>query len=280
MQPLNKYLFSIVIANYNSELYIKDVLDSVAKQTYRNIEVVIVDDKSSDNSVGIINGFIERTDLKVIFVENKVNLGGGKTKVQGLSLASGDLIAFVDCDDYIQENAVERMVQAHCENENASLIYSDAYRLDKNGNVLGLLDKARQVSAGSSILYDDCVFHFASWKKIYYDRLKSGFSGKFNIAYDLDLYYKLEEVGKVIYINEPLYNYRVHGGNLSMGFNNLGQSVTELLIAKYEAQVRRDEVDLKMVSSMLQIAFERVFTQGKNSVSLRQELKKKIKKYL
>lgn len=280
MQPLDKYLFSIVIANYNSELYIQDVLDSVAKQTYRNIEVVIIDDKSSDNSLEIIDGFIGKTDLKVVFVVNKVNLGGGQTKLQGLTYATGDLIAFLDCDDYLHENAIERMVQAHHENENASLVYSDAYRIDNNNNITGLLGKARQVKEGSTILEEDCAFHFASWKRSFYKLLDTGFSGKFNIAYDLDLYYKLEEVGKVIFINEPLYYYRVHGGNLSMGFNNLGQSLTELIIAKYEAQVRRGTIDLKKVSLTLQSALDKVYAQGKNSISLKQELTKRIKKYL
>jgi glycosyltransferase involved in cell wall biosynthesis len=276
----NKPLISIVIANYNSESYINDTLHSLYIQTYDNIEIIIVDDCSYDNSINIINSWTSQKLQNLVFIKNKNNLGGGLTKLVGLESARGEIVGFVDCDDYLHERAVEMMVEAHMKFDKVGLVYSNAFEVDASGTTKGLLNKSKKLKAGQTILEEDCAFHFATWKTKYYKLCVNGFSSKFNIAYDLDLFYKLEEVSEVMYIDEPLYYYRLHGNNLSIGLNKLGSSISELLVAKFEAQCRRNQIDISKLGIILQSTYDKVYNKGIKSVGIKQLLKDKIKKIL
>jgi glycosyltransferase involved in cell wall biosynthesis len=275
-----KPLVSIVIANYNSENYLNDTLNSLFIQTYKNVEIILVDDCSNDNSISIINSRNFQIFKNFVFIQNKNNLGGGVTKLIGLERASGEIVGFVDCDDYLHERAVERMVEAHLNFEKVGLVYSNAFQVDAEGTIKGLLNKSRKLEAGQTILEEDCAFHFATWKRKYFELCVDGFSSKFNIAYDLDLYYKLEEVSDVLYIDEPLYYYRLHGNNLSIGLNKLGSSISELLVAKFEAQSRRNQINMIKLGIFLQNTYNKVYKKGIKSIGLKQLLKDKIRKFL
>jgi glycosyltransferase involved in cell wall biosynthesis len=275
-------LVTVVIANYNSELYIVDTLKSLKNQQYRNIEIIIIDDCSTDNSVTVIEDFLLKNNLKenVIFIKQNVNIGGGKAKKLGLDNANGEIIGFLDCDDYLTENSILKMVECHCKFPDVGLIYSNAYSVNKDGNILGLLNKSKLISPEQTILETCTVFHFVTWKKTYYEMCKIGFSDKFNIAYDLDLFFKLEEVSKIMFINEPLYYYRIHGGNLSIGFDKMGISMVELTIAKYEAQCRRNKLEINLLGSELQYVFNQNIYQKRELKIFRFNLLSIIKRVL
>ena len=276
----NDPLVSIVIANYNSEKYINETLNSLFIQSYSNIEIILIDDCSTDGSVDLINHWKSQKLKNIELILNARNLGGGVTKLIGLEKAKGEIVGFVDCDDYLHERAVEMMVATHLKFDKVGLVYSDAFEVDSIGKIKGLLNKSRELKVCETILDGDCAFHFATWKRRYYELCFNGFSSKFNIAYDLDLYYKLEEVSDVMYIDQPLYYYRIHGNNLSIGLNKMGSSISELLVAKYEAQARRNQIDISKLGSILQSTYDKVYKKGIKSVGIKQLLKYKIRKLL
>lgn len=273
-------LVSIIIANYNSKKFILDTLKSLANQSYNNLEPIIIDDCSTDESPQIIEKFIKEFLPSGKFIKNYENLGGGNTKLKGLNLASGQIQAFLDCDDFLEKDAIMKMVEMHKLLPECGLIYSNAYLVDTNGNIKGLLNKASKIPEGFTILDNGTAFHLATWKKDHYDRCKTGFDEKFNVAYDLDLYYKLEEVTKTHYVDEPLYYYREHDSNLSLGFNRLGLSLTELIIAKYEAQLRRNQLNLNNLGNGMQLSFINVRRNAINSVGFFSVSKKLIRYFL
>lgn len=273
-------LVSIVIANYNSEKYINETLNSLFIQSYSNIEIILIDDGSSDGSVDLINHWKSQKLKNIELILNARNLGGGVTKLIGLEKAKGEIVGFVDCDDYLHERAVEMMVAAHLNFEKVGLVYSNAFEVDASGRIEGILNKSSKLKAGQTLLEEDCAFHFATWKRKYYELCAYGFSSKFNIAYDLDIYYKLEEVSDVMYIDEPLYYYRLHGNNLSIGLNKLGSSISELLVAKFEAQARRNQIDISKLGGILQSTYDKVYSKGIKSVGIKQLLKAKIRKLI
>jgi glycosyltransferase involved in cell wall biosynthesis len=274
----NYPLVSIIVANYNSAAFIFETLDSIKKQTYPYLDVVIIDDCSKDASPQIIERFLAQDLPGATYIQLEQNIGGGATKKLGIDRAKGEIVCFVDCDDYISPDAIEIMVQAHNDHEACGLVYSNAYRINGSGINMGVLGKAAPPLPGKTILESDNAFHLATWKKTHYDRCAEGFSPKFNIAYDLDLYYKLEEVTKVHFLDLPLYYYRVHEHNLSIGFDKLGRSMAELLVAKYEAQVRRGNVDLADLGLLLQGNFVKIQAKALKNKSLQQRLKHKIKR--
>lgn len=104
----NKKLVSVIVPIYNVADYLKECIDSIVKQTYTNIEIILVDDGSTDNSLNICKSYADGR----ICVYSKENGGQSSARNYGLDVAQGDYIVFVDSDDYIEENYVERLVLA------------------------------------------------------------------------------------------------------------------------------------------------------------------------
>lgn len=106
---------SIIIPIYNAEKYIERVMDSVLNQTYSNLEVVLVDDGSTDNSPFLCDKIAEKDKrVKVFHIQNG---GPSKARNKGIEVATGEFVEFVDADDYIEKNCVEKLVQAMKDND-------------------------------------------------------------------------------------------------------------------------------------------------------------------
>ena len=105
---MKKIKVSVCIPVYNMEKYIEDCIKSLVNQTLKEIELIFVNDGSTDNSLNILNEYKKQYPdiIKVISQENK-GLGGARNK--GLELASGEYIGFVDADDFVEPNMYERL---------------------------------------------------------------------------------------------------------------------------------------------------------------------------
>ncbi|GAB3903586.1 glycosyltransferase family 2 protein [Mucilaginibacter boryungensis] len=116
-------LVSIIIPVYNAEKFIEASLRCALNQTWPNVEVIVVDDGSTDNSLAIINSF---TDKRVIVINQK-NQGASTAKQVGLNNVSGDYIQYLDADDLIAENKIEKQVNALINNHNKIAICKTAH---------------------------------------------------------------------------------------------------------------------------------------------------------
>ena len=113
---------SVVITSYNYEKYIKETIQSVLNQTYKDWELIIVDDCSSDNSVDVIKSF---NDSRIRLYINEENLGLAKTLKLGIEKATGDWIVFLESDDLINPDYITRKIQVIKNNNNISLVFND-----------------------------------------------------------------------------------------------------------------------------------------------------------
>lgn len=212
-------LFSVLIANYNNAKFLDDAIDSVLAQTYKNWEIILVDDHSTDDSLQTLNKY--RADKRIKIFANDSNKGCGFTKARCVELANGTLCGFLDPDDALTSNALEVMVTEHKRLPSYSLINSTHYLCDEQLKITGIADYPSQIPEDSSLLLGGggAVHHFAAFKKTFYDQTE-GISANYKRAVDQDLYYKLEETGPVAYIDMPLYFYRFHSKGIStMGSN-------------------------------------------------------------
>ena len=117
---MDKPLISIIIPVYNVEKYLRQCLDSVVNQTYRNFEVVCVNDGSTDTSIEILQEYKkEYSNFRVYTQENK---GLGITRNVGVSHATGDYLYFLDSDDYIEPDLIEELTKIITENKNIDII--------------------------------------------------------------------------------------------------------------------------------------------------------------
>lgn len=128
MESMNeKALLSVIVPMYNVEKYLKTCIDSIEKQTYSPIEIILVDDGSIDQTLQIAYELSEQFDnIKVFSQENQ---GQGKARNTGLSHAKGDLIAFIDSDDFIEPNMMADLA-THVMSQNldfAECSYQDVY---------------------------------------------------------------------------------------------------------------------------------------------------------
>lgn len=129
-------LVSVIIPLYNREKYIEKAVDSVLNQTYQELEVIVVDDCSTDNSVNVVKRIQER-DKRVKLVCCKENGGACKARNIGIDHAQGELIAFQDSDDYWHEDKLEKSIKA-LDSENVDFVFC---ALSREENVKGKVKK-------------------------------------------------------------------------------------------------------------------------------------------
>lgn len=100
---------SILVAVYNTEKYLRECLDSLLNQTYSNLQVICIDDASTDGSLEILKEYAERDD-RILVLQNEMNLGQSKSRNHGLKYADGQYCGMVDSDDWLALDAIERIV--------------------------------------------------------------------------------------------------------------------------------------------------------------------------
>ena len=123
---------SILMPSYNYASYIREAIESVIKQTYTNWELIIIDDASTDSSLGIIKEYL-RKDPRIKLVINEKNLGLAKTLKKGISFAESSWIAFLECDDIFQPTSLEKKIEAA--QNGAELIFSAAEGFDNKNKI-------------------------------------------------------------------------------------------------------------------------------------------------
>ena len=103
---MEKELISIIIIVYNTEQFISECIESIINQTYRNLDIVIVNDGSKDNSSQIIKKYAKK-DKRINFIDRKINKGTMYTRQEGYKNAKGKYVSFVDSDDMLRNDAIE-----------------------------------------------------------------------------------------------------------------------------------------------------------------------------
>lgn len=231
-------LFSILVANHNDGKVIKDALASVAKQTYNNIEIIIVDDGSTDDSMRILHELENVENVHIFY--NDLNRGCGFTKRKCIENANGEICGFLDADDALTPDAVETMVNEHLSHPTTALVYSRYYMCDNRLTPQYVSNHQCKIPEGRTFLdyKRGAISHFVTFKKKYYD-MTEGMNPNLRAAEDLDLYFKLEEVGDTLFVDKPLYYYRGNTGkNTTLGNNTVRAAHWEI-IAKTDAFRRR-----------------------------------------
>ncbi|NEQ81806.1 MAG: glycosyltransferase [Moorea sp. SIO2I5] len=212
-------LVSIIITNYNYRHFVTQAIDSVLEQTYRNFEIIVVDDGSTDNSREAIEFYGDR--LVTIFQENA---GMKAARNAGLKKSTGEIVCFLDADDYFHKEKLSKVVSSflehsewvqvsHCwisVNKEGVPIGSGASDILSQGDVRNLLLKWGKYASG---ITSASAYRRTALKQV------MPISGEFGI--DSYLNASLPFYGEVGCINEPLMFYRMHGKNVRAHSDNL-----------------------------------------------------------
>jgi len=241
---LKKFCFSILMANYNNEIYIKEAIDSVLAQTYPYWELIIVDDNSKDNSIEKINIFLKKDNIRLIKCTE--NIGYGGTLKTAADDANFDIIGILDADDKLHEKALETMADAYLNNPDHGFIYSTMYDCDSNLENCVVNKMVGPTIPEKTNIFNIRVSHFKTFRRDLYKKT-SGFDPNQKRAVDKDIIFKMEEVTKFKFIDTPLYYYRHHESGISQGKTEREAWIYHY-IAKCKAYRRRLNKDIPNVS--------------------------------
>ena len=128
-------LVSVIIPAYNAEKIVGFTLDSVINQTYKNLEIIIVNDCSKDKTLDVLNAYAKK-DKRIKVMSNEKNSGVAETRNNALKVATGDFIAFVDADDIWNLEKIEKQLNFMLEND-YKLTYTSVQFIDNDGNLTG-----------------------------------------------------------------------------------------------------------------------------------------------
>lgn len=228
-------LITIVLPIYNVEKYLNRCIESIVTQTYSNLEIILIDDGSIDNSPVICDDWVNKDDR--IRVIHKQNEGAGIARNTGLQNASGEYICFFDSDDYIEKNTIEKLYNEITKN-NAQVVICGFSKVDNNGNVFKEIipPKDKLLYSNDEILNEflpDLIapeiagnnrFYMSLWLFMYSMKTIKDIDWKFVSERDIfseDVYSLLElfaHIKTVAVLPEALYYYCNNNASLSKSY--------------------------------------------------------------
>lgn len=211
-------LISVVIPVYNVEKYLPECLESVINQTYEKLEIILVNDGSTDNSLKICNEYKDK-DKRIVVIDS-INKGVSNARNLGIENSNGKYIAFIDSDDFIEKDYCTKMLtklkstNADCVSCGYNRVYSDCKEIILNGKECVLtpkqfLEMILDVQTGMGFC------HMKLWKSKIIKDSGIRFNTSIKVAEDAFFCMQLsKEISSIFLLNEPLYNYRLNNQSL------------------------------------------------------------------
>ena len=226
-------LISVIINVYNGEKYIRKCLDSVVNQTYKNIEIIIVNDKSNDNTVDIINSY---KDKRIKIINNKKNMGLSLSRNIGIDKSNGKYLYFVDVDDFIELDTIEylyklikkykvKLATCRCLD-----IYDYNYKYKNDNECVKILTKEEMLNRVLLTIDRSGT----TWNKLFDRNLFNNIRFEDRIINDVVTTYKLVlECDNIVFSNQIKYFYLRHSDSI------LGRKNYKHSIDLYDAAIER-----------------------------------------
>ncbi|MBQ8658553.1 MAG: glycosyltransferase family 2 protein [Clostridia bacterium] len=283
---------SVIIPTYNTKDYIEETIKSICAQTYKNIEILIIDDGSTDGTQKKIKNLAKSDDrIKFIFKENE---GVTKTRLRGVKEASGDWIGFVDSDDKIEPRMYEILMEkalsyqvdiSHCGYQKVFSDRVDYYygteKLIVQDNAQGLIDLLKGIFIEPGL-----------WNKLYkrilFEPLLKDLLIDDSIKINEDLlmnFYLFREAKKSIFYDKCLYRYISREGSASTSKLNVHKLCDPLKVRKiiYQETVNDKELNLlateSVLTKLINLATIKIKKNSKWISSYRADARKELKKF-
>lgn len=281
---------SVIIPAYNAENDIEHCIESIISQTYKNTEIIIVNDGSKDNTKKILEKLNNK--YKNIIIINQKNNGVSASRNAGINMASGDYLMFVDSDDFLENIAIEHLLK-NKENDLVLANYKKYYNEDKIINNFPIKEKKYQKKEFLKNfwnLYNNFLIN-SPWNKLYKKSIIKSNNIRFNSKYELgeDLIFNLEYLTycKSVYVtSEYLYNYKYSDNSLATKYrSNYLEIQLELIkfMRKFFEQnnemnkTNKYELD-KLTCNAIICSIQNLFLQSANLSN--KEIKKILNEYV
>jgi len=235
---------SVVIPCFNAELFLSETIESIINQTFENIEIILINDGSTDTTSEIIKNYAQR-DERIIMIE-KQNSGPADSRNRGIFAARGEWIAILDADDVALPSRLELQL-AYCrERPELVLVGSDAIEMTSSGSQIQSYHYPSTHSDLFKRLYRMMAFppHSSLMYRAEAVRSIGGFNTRYVPSEDYDLWLRLAEYGKIACLSKPLVKIRKHASSISnlaggrtQAVNGLAATVCHFLRSRGAADV-------------------------------------------
>lgn len=271
---------SVIIPIYNVEKYLKRCIESIIKQTYSNLEIILVDDGSPDGCAKICDEY-KNKDERIVVIHKK-NGGLSDARNAGLKVATGEIISYIDSDDYVDLDMYEKMTKA-MEEKNADIVVCGTNIDYEDGHTKVKCEKEEKSFNREEALIElnsFKSFDMAVWNKLYKREVVDKIEfpvGKKSEDYFV-MYQYFARAKKVVIINQAKYHYFQRSDSISRGKN-----VTHDYIEGSKSQkefFEKNFPDLNYVGNTA-YAFSYIATYNryiKNELKMTNEMKKEFKK--
>ncbi|EAK2724570.1 glycosyltransferase family 2 protein, partial [Campylobacter jejuni] len=218
------FKISIILPTYNVEQYIARAIESCINQTFKNIEIIVVDDCGSDKSIDIVKEYAKKDD-RIKIIHNEENLKLLRARYEGVKVANSPYIMFLDPDDYLELNACEECMKILKNNE-IDLLFFNAFVLENNNKIerkLNFQEKCYVKKDFLKELLKTKNLFWTVWAKVIKKELYLKAVGlislenaKINMAEDVLLYYPLINISNTIFhLSKNLYNYQINNFSIT-----------------------------------------------------------------
>ena len=211
-------MVSVIIPAFNRVGYITEAVHSVLDQSYPNIELIVVDDGSSDGTYDLLKHFSDEQKITLLSHPNRENRGQAAALNVGLKAASGEFLAILDSDDLFVPTKLADQVRFLESNQSLDMVYGNGLAIDQNGNPLFYtLPKSHVETGDPAKILLDCYVAIPGGALIRRSLIeKVGFfEESFRAAQDHDMAIRLFEAGQVGYLPSVAFHYRKHGDSIS-----------------------------------------------------------------
>jgi glycosyltransferase involved in cell wall biosynthesis len=209
---------SVLIPLYNRTLYIQEAIESILQQDYNNIEIIIVDDGSTDGGDKIVESFVATGKVSLYRHPNNENKGQSASLNLALSVASGEYIAVLDSDDLFMPGKLRAQVEFLCAHPDVGLVYGNGKGINAQGREIYDInyDEREEKSDPNNILLD-CYFLLPQNSLVRADIYKAAgnFDERLRSGQDHDMLIRLSEHTKIAHQSVDCFRYRRHGDSIS-----------------------------------------------------------------
>lgn len=215
---LGRSMVSVIIPSYNRIKYIEDAIASIEEQSYRDYEIIVVDDGSTDGSFELLEGFSKSGRISLYSHANNQNRGQSASINLGIMHATGSFVAVLDSDDYFAPDKLARQVSFLEKNHNVGMVYGQGHAVDANGTFLFKVpDDSHTESSDPNNLLLDCYLALPGGSLIrrsVFEKVGM-FEESFRAGQDHDMALRIMEEFKVAFLPEVAFFYRKHGESIS-----------------------------------------------------------------
>lgn len=220
MNSVNNSLISVIIPAYNAGKYVSKCIESIMMQSYKNLEIILINDCSKDNTLDIFNSFANK-DKRIKVIDFKENKGVSFARNYGVSIAAGEYISFIDADDYLEKDMFEKLYNAIVESDADISICGYDY-VDGRGNLI--INSPASPIKNELLSRDDLYyslmkekywFYITPFNKLYKKDVIMNIKYKEGHRYEDEIYaHELFGVcNKAVCICDILYHYVQHDGS-------------------------------------------------------------------